>query len=101
MENKLSLIDRYWKSPEPEIPECSDLDLWRSEPVFKYYKNPDKTSRSTKNYDTAAEANTRRAVEGVGIVIERPGQVMACKYCPALMLCGQKDRLIEMGELIL
>lgn len=98
---KLTELAKYWRAPESEIPLCTDEELWRSEPVFKYYKNPDKLKRSTKNFDTLAEANLRRATEGVGVVIERPGEVTACKYCPAFSLCSQKDSLIEQGQLVL
>lgn len=100
--SKLAQIDRYMDVEEQDIPPCSDQDLWRSAPVFKYYKNPDKTVRSTKNFDTKQEAYIRLAEEGgKGIVIERPGQVTACKYCNAFALCTQKDTLIAQGDLIL
>jgi len=99
---KISLIERYWNAPEEEIPECSDADLWRSEPVFKYFKNPAKMIRSTKNYATRQEANQRLAEDGfVGVVVEQPGQVTACKYCSAFPLCTQKDRLIAAGDLVI
>lgn len=99
---KLSLIEKYWDAPEDEIPQCSDDELWRSEPQFKYYKNPDKTTRSTKNFDTKQDAYIRLAEDGnVGIVKEVPGQVTACKYCPAFGACTQKDQLIAAGDLIL
>lgn len=102
VKNKLTLIDLYWNSPEEEIPFCSDEDLWRSEPVYKYYKNPAKTSRSTKNFDSRQEAHLRLAEDGgVGIVIEQPGQVTACKYCSAFSLCSQKDTLISQGDLLI
>lgn len=99
---KLSLLDKHWETPEAEIPLCSDEDLWRSEPIFKYYKNPEKRSRSTKNFETRQEAYVRLSEDGgKGIVIEQPGQVTACKYCPAFALCSQKDALIAAGDLIL
>lgn len=102
VEHKLKQIDQYWDSPEEQIPLCTDEDLWRSEPVFKYYKNPTKTTRSTKNFDTRQEAFLRLAEEGnVGIVKEVPGQVTACKYCSAFSACSQKDALILSGDLIL
>lgn len=102
IERKLNQIDQYWDSPEDQIPLCTDEDLWRSEPVFKYYKNPTKTTRSTKNFDTRQEAFLRLAEEGnVGIVKEVPGQVTACKYCAAFSACSQKDALIMSGDLIL
>lgn len=100
--NKLALIEKYWDAPEEEIPFCNDDDLWRSEPQFKYYKNPEKTQRSTKNFDTKQEAYLRMSEDGnVGIVKEVPGQVTACKYCPAFMACTQKDQLVAAGDLIL
>ena len=98
--NKLALLDQYWDAPEADIPLCTDEDLWRSAPVFKYYKNPYKMSRSTKNFDTQQEAFMRKAEDGnVGVVIEQPGQVTACKYCAAFSACAQKDALIATGDL--
>ncbi len=99
---KLTQIDYYWDKPEESIPLCTDEELWRSAPVFKYYKNPDKTARSTKNFDTKSEAMIRNAEDGgKGLVLERPGQVTACKYCNAFSVCSQKDVLIAQGDLIL
>ena len=99
---KLALIDQYWDAPEDTIPLCSDEDLWRSAPVFKYYKNPAKTERSTKNFDTFQEARIRQVEDGsVGIVKESPGRVMACRYCAAFSECSQKDALIASGDLTL
>lgn len=99
---KLALIEQYWNAPEEELPHCSDDELWRSEPVFKYYKNPAKTARSTKNFDTMQDAMLRLSEDGnVGIVKEVPGQVTACRYCPAFAACTQKDQLVAAGDLIL
>jgi len=100
--NKLALIEKYWDAPEEQIPLCSDEDLWRSEPVFKYYKNPEKMTRSTKNFDNKQDAMLRNAEDGGrGIVKECPGQVTACKYCSGFSLCSQKDILINTGDLTL
>lgn len=100
VQQRLSLIDQYCDAPEHTLPQCSDSELWRSDPVFKYYKNPDKLSRSTKNFDSRQEAYIRLAEDGgKGVVIERPGEVTACKYCSGFTLCSQKDLLIERGEL--
>ena len=102
IERKLSQIEAYWEAPEEELPLCSDEDLWRSEPVFKYYKNPEKTARSTKNFDTKQEAMLRYIEDGSkGIVKEVPGQVTACKYCAAFSVCSQKDQLIKSGDLLM
>ncbi len=100
--NKLMNIEHYWNKEEAEIPLCTDEDLWRSEPVFKYYKNPEKTTRSTKNFDTKQEAMIRNAEDGgKGLIKEVPGQVTACKYCSAYSICSQKDTLIAQGDLVI
>lgn len=102
VKRKVAQIDQHWNTPEDEIPYCSDEELWRSSPVWKYYKNAEKTARSTKNFDTRQEAYIRLAEEGgKGIVLEKPGQVMACKYCSAFSACSQKDQLIANGDLII
>lgn len=99
---KIALIEQHWDTPEDELPECDAEDLWRSEPVFKYYKNPESTKRSTKNFDNAHDARVRFVEDGsVGRVKEVPGQVTACKYCPAFAICSQKDQLIAQGELVM
>lgn len=99
---KLNQIEQYWDAPEEQLPLCTDADLWRSEPVFKYYKNPEKRTRSTKNFDNRHDAQLRYIEDGsVGIVVEQPGQVTACKYCPAFAVCSQKDALIASGDLVL
>ena len=102
VKNKLGLIEQYWDTPEDQIPDCEGEDLWRSEPVFKYYKNGDTTARrSTKNFDSRTAAYTYMAVDmgGAGAVKEVPGTVKACHYCNAFDGCTQKDRLIAAGEL--
>ena len=102
IKTKLALIEKYWDADEEDIPECTDEDLWRSKSVFKYYKNPSSTGRSTKNFDNQHDAYMRLAEDGhVGKVVEMPGQVMACKYCSAFPLCSQKDRLVASGHLVL
>lgn len=99
---KLNQIEQYWDATEEQLPRCTDADLWRSEPVFKYYKNPEKRTRSTKNFDNRHDAQLRYIEDGsVGIVVEQPGQVTACKYCPAFAVCSQKDALIASGDLVL
>jgi hypothetical protein len=93
VENKLALLDKYGQAEESEIPECTLTDLWMSEPAFKYYADPAKTSgKSTKNFDSLAEANMHRATKGVGIVKTIPGEPKKCGYCPAFEVCKQKDR---------
>lgn len=100
IKTKLSDILEYQDKPETQIPFCTDEELWRKPTVWKYYKNPNST-KSTKNFDNQAEAFARFNDDGcVGEVREIKGQVSACKYCPAFLLCTQKDGLIASGDLI-
>lgn len=99
---RLADIEKYWDAPEDQIPECSDEELWRDPPIWKYYKNPEKMLRATKRFDNPQDANLRLVEDGsVGIVREIPGEATACKYCPAFAACTQKDALIAAGDLII
>jgi hypothetical protein len=92
---KLTQIQKYWKVPEAQVPECTEEELWRSAPKFKYYSDPTKTSgKSTKNFATLMEANQFWKADkgGKGIVITVPGEVKRCGYCEAFDACTQKDR---------
>lgn len=102
IQHKLKQIEIYKDAPEEDIPLCTDKELWRSEPEYKYYRDKTKTSRATKNFPTYAEAYARLIADGAtGIVITKPGQATACKYCAAFSVCKQKDALIASGDLTL
>lgn len=96
--NKLTLVQRYMDAPESEIPECTDEELWRSDPQFKFYSDPEKAkipgSRATKNFDNFSDARQHQMEKGgKGAIIMKPGEPKACGYCPAFEACTQKDRL--------
>lgn len=99
--NKLSQIEKLKNADEDKIPPCNDEDLWRSSSVFKYYKNPEKKARSTKNSDTMLEAisymNSKH--NGVGVIDEVKGKVIKCRFCTAVGICKQKDTYILDGSL--
>lgn len=98
--SKIDDLEFYWTAEEHEIPKCSEEDLWRGEPQWKYYKNPDKKTRSTKNFDNYQEAMQRFVEDGsVGEVVEVKGKVRACAYCPAFSVCSQKDEYLLDGSL--
>lgn len=102
IKGKLAQLDALANTPEPELPRCSDEDLWRSDFVWKYYKNPANKARSTKNFDTEAEAIKRFYADGkIGEVVRSGGEVKACKYCNAYDICTQKDEYLNSGELII
>ena len=98
IKNKLREVDRYLDMDEEDLPLCSDEDLWRSEPKWQYWSNPN-NKQATKNFDNLLDANNYLVSKGKGVVIKKDGEVKACKYCPVFNLCSQKDRLIESGEL--
>jgi len=99
---KLSAIQRFIDSPQDNLPACTDEELWRKPPSYKYYKNPKKMTRSTKNYTTPQEAYRRLADDGnVGLVVEKSGEVVACRFCPAASVCTQKERYILDGSLVM
>lgn len=99
VKDKLRLLTQLADAPDDQLPECSEEDLWRSAPVFKYYASGDTTKRATKNFDTAQEANAFRAEKGKGVVVEKPGTVKACGYCPCAPICGQYQRLLVAGDI--
>jgi hypothetical protein len=96
--NRLALIRKYQNVAEEHIPECTDEDLWRSEPQFKYYSDPIKAmtpgSRCTRNFPSLSEANAFKAEKGKGVVITVPGEPKRCGYCPAYEACTQKDKYL-------
>lgn len=95
---KLKLITKYRNAPESQIPECTDEELWRSDPKYKYYSDPAKISgRSTKNFDDQIEARKFMMNEkgGRGIIITQPGEVNRCNYCMAFPICKQKDKYLH------
>lgn len=98
--NKLTEIARYQDADEADLPLCTDKELWRSSPTWKYYKNPQNTSRSTKNFDNPQDAYLRLQQDGhIGKVVEVSGDVVACKYCSAFPLCSQAKVLVADGSL--
>lgn len=100
IKDKLAMYDEYKTKDEKDIPLCTDEELWRKPTVWKYYKNPNSV-KSTKNFDNPSQAYALQQTNGCGVVKEVKGQVSACKYCPAFMLCTQKDVLISNGDLVL
>ncbi len=103
IKQKLFQIDLHENTPEPQLPECNDKELWRGKATWKYYKDPGKAAsggRATKNFDTPQEANLRFVQDGsVGIVVEKKPEPTACKYCPAIGICSQAQNYIKTGEL--
>lgn len=91
---KIAEILHQQDLPEEEMTRCSDADLWRSDPVYKYYADPVKAQsggRATKNFDDLSEANLHLSQKGKGVVITVPGKVKACGYCAGRLVCKQSQ----------
>lgn len=102
VKQKVKLIKMYEHTDERELPFCTDEELWRKPTIWKYYKDPTKLTRSTKNFDNYSEAMKRYVEDGsIGLVKEVKGTVGACKYCSAFVACSQKDIYLENGDLVL
>jgi hypothetical protein len=95
IKEKVQELSRLWDAPEDKLPECTDKELWRSEPTFRYYSDPlkakDPNAKSSKNFTDAALANAHLKEKGKGIVITKLGEAKACEYCHAFSVCKQKD----------
>ncbi len=97
---KLTTLNIYWLREEQSLPVCTQEELWQGADVFKYYKNPQKKARATKNFDTYAEAHARFMKDGsVGVIDEIKGQVKRCEYCNGVSICSQAKQLILDGLL--
>ncbi len=91
--NKLVQVDKFMSVPESQIPLCTDEELWMSDPKFKYFANPANVGgRSTKNFESLAEAKAYQAEKGgKGIIVTEKGEPKRCDYCDAFAVCKQKD----------
>ena len=95
--SKLSDLDRAMSSLSTSSTTgfaCSDEELWKTEPAFKYYK-PNKSgtfnmARATKNFKTHNEAHAQYMSDGsIGKIVEVPGEAKRCKFCSVLNFCEQ------------
>ena len=101
--NKIKELSRLWDSPEDHLPPCTDKELWRGAPVYKFYLDPEKAkdpnARATKNNETMAEAQAYMASKGGrGVIVTKPGEPKACEWCPAFDVCKQKDAYFDQGD---
>jgi len=100
--SRLNEVDDYLQAEQSEMPECTYEELWQKPTLYKYYSNPAKLTRSTKNFDDSHEANQRLMEDGnKGIIITVPGQVKRCEYCNVVEVCDQAKALIQKGLVIL
>lgn len=91
---KLEECEKFANAPEADLPFCEDL--WRGDTQWKFYLDPAKANtpgaKSSKNCASFAEARDYQASKGGrGVIVEVPGKVKRCSYCPAFPICSQKD----------
>jgi len=96
MREKIALIAKYEALPDSLIPKCSQEELWQSDDVYKYYKDPTKMSKSTKNFTDKDEAD-EMARRGGGIVVTFGGEAKRCAYCSYTNICSQYEELKLIG----
>ena len=102
IKNKLETFKLHANTPQEGLPECTNEELWASETTYKYYKNPAKLDRSTKNFKSMHEALIRKSDDGdVGVIKTVPGEVKACRYCPVVSICTQAETMLADGRLTL
>jgi hypothetical protein len=78
--------------------ECTPIELWMSDPAWKYYSNPEtakKGGRCQKNFDNEADAQLHLKEKGKGVVVKVPGEVKACPFCSAFSVCDQRKNYFK------
>ena len=102
LKQKTNQINTLMPLSQDRLPLCTPTELWQKPDAWKYYKNPAKRTRSTKNYDTEGEAHAHLMKDGnVGVVVKFPGTVMRCKYCDVNEICHQAKSLVAQKLLVL
>lgn len=89
MVNHLKEVEKFMNADDADIPYCTPADMWQDPPTYKYYANPEKLGRSTKNFDSHMEATLHCQAQGKGIVLTVESPRVKCNYCPAKDICGQ------------
>lgn len=98
--NFIRQLEEHKETPEEDLPYCTQKELWQDDPVFKYYRDPNKRVKATKNFDNFYEAQQHFIADGSrGLVVTVPGKVKACAYCPAANICSQRQYLEDQGLL--
>jgi hypothetical protein len=100
LRQRIALYKENLNKDQLDMPQCSPVELWQEPTIWAYYKNPNKTSKSTKNFDRKDDAYRRYSDDGAkGLIVERPGKVKRCKRCAAVSICLQAKELANQGLL--
>jgi hypothetical protein len=100
IKNRLSEIEGAWDLKQVDMPLCTPEELWMDPPKYAYYKKPG-AARATKVFDTAHEANARKAADGIpgSKVVFRQTNPKFCNYCDARSICLQAEQYVQQGIL--
>lgn len=80
--NKLKQVVTYWDYPLNQIPCCTDSQLYRSNPTYKYYMSGNTNGRATKVFNTLEEARAYQFNKnGVGTIVKHLGNPFYCDFC--------------------
>jgi len=100
IERVLGEVERHENHPQNLLPKCTADELWQKPDVFKYYKDPTKKARSTKNFTSMRDAITRQVEDGsVGQIDTHKGEVIRCRYCDVIGICDQAKQYMTEGIL--
>ena len=104
---RLQMLKNLLPKEQSVLPMCTKEELWQGDTVWKYYKDPSKMTRASKNFDSKDNPNAERDAQahmmdqGKGKIVEFPGLCRRCKYCSVVEICDQAAMLKEQGLLAL
>lgn len=104
VKRKIAEIRANVQKKQADMIECTQYELWMSDPVHKYYSNPETAKaggRATKNFDNypAAAEHMRTKGKGKGTIVTVQAEPKRCGYCNAMPICEQAKRLLDTDKL--
>lgn len=85
---RLNLITLY--ETQNTLPECSEEELWKAPPEYKYYS--DGGVKCLKKFSSYEDALAYKTSKGKGFIKTIEASPKRCLYCSASKVCTQKDK---------
>lgn len=95
LRDKIKELKDNLELEEKAITQCKEEELWLTPIVYKYYSSTLST-RASKNFTSALEANAYLKEKGKGVLLKTGGEAMRCKYCEARDICSSQPRTNQM-----